>query len=191
SDRTDDGWGEPYNPGSPVNTGGQDYFPSVTNDGTLYFTRTGADRVPNIYRSRLVDGKYAEPERLTDKINRAPGPYNAYIFPDESCLIYCMYGSPDSYGRADYYVAFRNDNDEWTDPVNAGPIMNSEANAVSASLSPDGKYLFFVSSEFKIPDNFSAGKILIRDLLNFNNSAYNGSSGVMWIKADFINELRK
>ncbi len=190
ADRTDTGWGKPYNPGEPLNTGVKEYFPSVTENGTLYFTRAGADNISYICRSKLVDGKYSEPERLPDNINIPRGVYNAYIFPDESCLLYCIYGNPGGYGMADYYISFRDENDNWSDPVNAGPRINSAANAVSASLSPDGKYLFFVSSEFKIPDGFGEGKLFLYDIQSYANSVYNGSANVMWIKSDFIKDLR-
>ena len=43
-ERTEEGWGEPYNPGPPINTEGSEFFPSITADGTLYFTRDEAER---------------------------------------------------------------------------------------------------------------------------------------------------
>ena len=44
-----------------MNTEGSEFFPSVTADGTLYFTRDEEYRSSFIYRSRLVDGRYTEP----------------------------------------------------------------------------------------------------------------------------------
>ena len=43
-DREGDGWGEPFNLGPPVNSDAPEFFPSITNDGTLYFTREGDKR---------------------------------------------------------------------------------------------------------------------------------------------------
>ncbi|MCP4902525.1 MAG: hypothetical protein GY906_36640, partial [bacterium] len=61
-DRADTGWGEPYNLGPPISTEAAEFFPSVTHDGTLYFTRNPVgEQASYIYRSRLVDGAYTEP----------------------------------------------------------------------------------------------------------------------------------
>ena len=54
-DREGDGWGEPYNLGPPVNSDAPEYYPSVTSDGTLYFTREGEDGVSATWRARRVD----------------------------------------------------------------------------------------------------------------------------------------
>ena len=48
------GWSEPQNLGPPVNTERAEFFPSVTRDGTLYFTRRSEDRTESIFRSRWV-----------------------------------------------------------------------------------------------------------------------------------------
>ncbi|HNX51279.1 MAG TPA: hypothetical protein PKL08_14010, partial [Thermoanaerobaculaceae bacterium] len=69
-DRTPAGWGEARNLGAPVCSSDPEFFPSVTRDGTLYFTRGAkGGRVEHIYRSRLVDGTYTEPERLPVEVN--------------------------------------------------------------------------------------------------------------------------
>src|SRR5262249_25511828 len=71
-DKTDAGdWGEPKNLGRPVNSEGSEFFPTLTRDGTLYFGsgRKGGFGGIDLYRSRLVNGKYQEPENLGDTIN--------------------------------------------------------------------------------------------------------------------------
>jgi len=66
--------------GAPINTAAGEYFPSLTRDGTIYFTR--GDRVARtnfIYRSRLVGGKYAEPQKLGPQVNSIAGQFNAFV----------------------------------------------------------------------------------------------------------------
>lgn len=61
-DREGDHWGEPYNLGPPVNTGAAEFFPSLTRDGTLYFTRGSDDgRESTIWRSRLCGRSLPDP----------------------------------------------------------------------------------------------------------------------------------
>lgn len=190
-DRVGDRWSEPYNLGAPVNTEGQEFFPSVTRDGTLYFTR-GIDstRESYIYRSRMVDGRYQEPEKLGPHVNSTPVQFNAFISPDESYLILCTPRREDSRGGTDYYVVFRSGDDVWSEPVNLGDAVNTPADGeYSPYVSPDGKYFFFMSTrplpEGEIPDT------LTRDfLLRFRAEPGSGNAAVYWIDARFIEKLR-
>ena len=129
-ERTTEGWAEPYNLGPPVNTDGAEFFPSLTTDGTLYFCRTAPDsRSHSLFRSRLVDGAYQEPERLPDLVNAAPSQFNAFVAPDESYLIFGAVGLPDNRGAADYVICFRDEHDSWTAPVNLGDRINRPTGA--------------------------------------------------------------
>ena len=85
----------------------------MTRGGTIYFTREDpADRSSAIYRSRLVDGRYVEAERLGSGVNAFSSQFNAFIAPDESYLIVCSTGHDGA--RAKYFVTFRNEADEWS-----------------------------------------------------------------------------
>jgi Tol biopolymer transport system component len=190
-DREGDAWGEPYNLGPPVNTEAPEFFPSLTTDGTIYFTR-GSDDTPEsyIYRSRLVDGHYQEPERLGPEVNSTPSQFNAFIAPDESYLILCTGGRDDSLGGTDYYVAFRYEDDTWSQPINLGPEVNTPANGeFSPYVSPDGRFLFFMSSRRRspeaVPDNLSR-----QYLLDLHAGHENGNASIYWIDAGFIQGLR-
>jgi Tol biopolymer transport system component len=140
------GWGAPMPLAEPVNTKAQEYYPSVASNGTLYFSssREGGKGRGDIYRARLVDGKYAEPENLGDAINSQYPEGDPYIAPDESYLVFVSYGRPEGYGDGDLYISFRRDG-AWTKAVNLGPKINSSALDFCPIVSPDGKYLFFTS----------------------------------------------
>ena len=64
--RTDTGWSEPVNMGSPINSDTHEFYPSLTRDGTMYFQsrREGGIGFSDIYRAKLVDGEYVEAELL-------------------------------------------------------------------------------------------------------------------------------
>ena len=190
-DRKESGeWGTPYIIGDPVATDGSDYYPSVTKEGTLYFTRSpkGNFRETAIYRSRKVEGMYQTAERLPEIVNQYKG-YNAFIDPDESYLIICSNQTDKlvTKGVPDYFIFFRNEKDEWSDAVLLGPKINIESdNASSAYVSPDGKYFFFSSS--RMLDKFTdSTRVLSRKFIEELWLSYgNGSSDTYWMKADFI-----
>lgn len=190
-DRVGDGWSEPYNPGPPINTDAPEFFPSVTNDGTMYFTRgIEGNQGSYIYRSRLVDGEYMEAERLGPNVNSTASQYNAFIAPDESYLIVCTSLREDGMGRDDYFIVFRDEDDNWSTPINMGDRVNTpRGGEFSPYVSPDGKYLFFMAARSGPAESIPA--VLTADYLReLYNSPYNGDVNIYWIDASFIEELR-
>jgi hypothetical protein len=188
-DRDGQGWGEPYNLGPPVNTEAPEFFPSLTRDSTLYFTREPGPGQSQIFRSRLVDGVYTEPERLPDQVNCGQAQFNAFVAPDESWIIVPVLGREDNLGDADYYVVFRSANDAWSEPVNMGESFNRDkGRGWSASLSPDGRYLFFMSSRTGAETPMTG--LTVAELLDRAARPGQGSAAIYWVDAGVIETLR-
>ena len=187
-DRTAEGWGKPYDLGKPINSEGAEYFPSLTRDGSLYFTRSGGTaRESYIYRARLTEGGYAEPEKLGPQVNSTTMQYNAFIAADESYLIYLVPEREENIGLSDYYISFRSEDDTWTGPINMGPKVNRPgATGASPYVTRDGKYFFFSSTK-PLPEGMELSLDLIKRLYY---EPENGSPDIYWIDASFIEELR-
>lgn len=145
-ERNGSGWSEPKHLGDPINTDSDEYYPSISSNGTLYFgsERIGSKGKMDLYRSRLVNGKYEEPENLGDAINSENWEGDPYISPDESYLIFLSSNRPEGYGGGDLYISYRK-NGAWTKAVNLGPKINSSVLDYCPTVSPDGKYFFFTS----------------------------------------------
>jgi len=184
-------WGEPVRLGEPVNTDGPEFFPSLTRDGTLYFTRDFEGGASALFRARPDGDGFAEPERLGPEVNSARAQFNGYIAPDESYLIYGAYGREDSLGATDYYVSFRSADDQWTGPIHLGERVNSASGLeYSPYVSPDGRYFFFMAARprfadpaFRLPGD-AAG------LAAVHAAARNGLPDIYWVDASFIEDLR-
>lgn len=140
------GWSEPRNLGAPVNSSGDEWYPTIAADGTLYFgsDRAGGKGRTDLYRSRLVDGKYTTPENLGENINTQYEEYEPYIAPDQSYVIF-MGARNDGLGGSDLYISYQRDG-SWTKAVNLGDKINSKGSEYSPSVSPDGKYFFWSST---------------------------------------------
>jgi len=187
-DREGDNWGKPYNLGPPVNTDQPEFFPSLTNDGTIYFTRNDASsRIAYIYRSRLVEGKYQEAEKLPEQVNCGLNHYNAFIAQDESYIIVPTVGREDSFGGTDYYISFRDMDDNWSNPINMGEKVNTpDTFEFSAYVTRDGKVLFFMSKRYaKQPE-----KLTYDYLVSEHVKPESGNPSIYWMDAGFINTLR-
>jgi hypothetical protein len=190
-DRVEGGWSEPRPLGPPINTERDEYFPSLTRDGTLYYTGQGEDGEERIMRSRPVDGAYAEPEVLGPEVNCGKARFNACVAPDESYVIVCAVGDEGSLGEVDYYVVFRSPDDRWSRPVNLGPAVNSaKGRSWSPSLSPDGRYLFFMSSSSTLTDDHSPVPLCYGDLQRMGSEPGNGNPDIWWVDARLVETLR-
>jgi hypothetical protein len=192
ADRAAEGWSEPRNLGAPVNSPDEEYFPSLTRDGTLYFTREKRGEAAGfIYRSRRVGAGWAEPERLPEAVNAGKARFNAFVAPDESYLILSIVGRPDAIGRSDYYVCFRGADDSWSEPVNLGERINvPRGEGYSPFVSPDGRYFFFMSRRRGALDAMKGRRLETGDIARLGSEPENGNTDTYWVDAAFIERLR-
>ncbi len=190
-EKNEGGWGKPTNLGDPVNSDGQEYFPALTEDGTLYFTRAKkGERIHYIYRSRFVDGKYTTPEKLPEQINCGRNRFNAYVAPDESYVVVPAVGVEEGVGGVNYYIVFKDEEDSWQEPVNMGPIINSpKGNGWSFYVSPDKKFVFFMSTR-KLPEEKQPQSLNYEFFKNLSSIPENGNSDIYWIDAKIIETLK-
>lgn len=190
-DRKNGTWGEPYNIGTPVNYEGGDFFPSLTKDGTLYFTRDELKgRTSHIYRSQLVNGKYGTPEKLPKQINCGTNRFNAYVSPDESFVVVPAVGVDEGPRRVQYYIVFRNKDDTWQEPL----ALNSEINTPKGTgwsfyISPDKKYIFYMATKPLAKEN-DPKTLSVDFLYKFSQMPQNGNSDIYWVDAKIIQNLK-
>jgi Tol biopolymer transport system component len=150
----------------PLNSDHNDIYPSTTKDGTIYFFSNRDDNFTNedIYRAKLVNGKYTEVERLGSPVNTENDEIDPFIAPDESYLIYCS-DTLDGFGGYDLYITFRAPDGSWTEPINMGEGINSSGFDWIPYITPDEKYFFF-------------------------NSDRSGNADVYWIDAKIIEQFK-
>lgn len=146
TDRTADGWSAPVSAGPALNSDRLESQPCVTADGTLYYTGTldGAGLNRGIYRSRIVDGEYSAPELLGGGINTEYIDYCPWIAPDEDYLLFAS-SRPRSDEVLYLHVSFHQPDGSWSEPVNIHHVLGFKHPARFPSVSPDGRFLFFLS----------------------------------------------
>lgn len=140
---------------------------TASSKGTYFFDEFKQDFTGDIRYSRLVDGKYEEPKLLSKNINGGKS-FHPFIAPDESYLIFD--GKREGgYGDSDIYISFKQQDGSWGEPINLGDKINTEAWEAAASVTPDGKYLFFNR--------------------NMNPDSYENVD-IFWVDAQIIETLR-
>jgi hypothetical protein len=141
---TADDWGAPENLGTPVNTGGWDFYPSISADGLeLYFVRQQTGDIWLTTRA-TTDDDWANPEKLGPEFNTSGKEDSPCISPDGRELYFVSRNRVGGYGSDDIWVARRaTKHDPWESPVNLGAGVNSSASEAMPGLSADGLLLFF------------------------------------------------
>lgn len=141
-------WGTPKNIGKGINTS---YFEDggvLSPDGnTLYFMSERGQDLPwkgqkgygrsDIWMSKKVDGKWADPTNLGPTINTEYDEGGIFPSPDGKTLYFCSNGH-NSMGGYDIFMT-RWENNAWTTPVNMGYPINSISNERMFLLSKDNK----------------------------------------------------
>jgi len=166
-ERSGSRWGKPVHLGSKVNSLSFDSSPSVSMNGNLYFLseRNASFGKHDIYYSKFDNGNYTYPVNLGDKINTEDYEDYPFIAKDESYILFCGSNRKDGFGLGDLYISFKNSNGDWENPINLGNEINSTFDDRFPAVSPDNKYLFFVSDR-------------------------SGNSDIYWVDAKVINVLR-
>ena len=183
-------WSDPIKLGKAINTENHELQATVTRDLRLYYLGHYKKGKSNygIYRSKFLDGNYATPELLPESINSGHTNWTPFIAPDESYLLFSS-DRPGGHGSGDLFISFRRKDDTWADPLNLGPPTNSAYNERYPYVSPDGKYLFFVSD--KVNDSLLIEKdYRYQEYEQKYKSAGNGWCDVYWVSAKIIEELR-
>ncbi len=159
-----------------------EFYPSVTNDGSVYFTasyhhETGKE---DIFVSRHVNNKYEEPTAMDTTINSSLYEFNSYISPDESFIIFTAYGRKGDKGRGDLYLSKRVGG-KWQ-PAKPFTQINSDKLDYCPTVSFDKKILYFTSERTKIKSNETGKTLKYNDFIKFQYSTGNGLGDIYWVK---------
>ena len=160
------GWSDLINPGSPLNSDKFEIGPSISSNGTVYYHSPnieGGYGASDIYRSKFTNGRYETPENLGDSINAESMDVAPHIAPDESYLLFSSLRS-DGYGDFDIYISYKKEDGTWTKAKNLGETINTPARESTSVVSPDGKFLFFISRRNGIGEFFWVDAKIIEEL---------------------------
>lgn len=147
--RTANGWSEPVtlNIPLPANIGIGLQF-SIAKNKSIYFelSLNNGNSPADIYITKYVNKHYTMPESIGSPINTEIGEMVGCVDPDERFMIYCS-KKEGGYGLHDMYLSLRNQDKSWGNPINLGTTLNSNFEDVGPVLTPDGKYLFFITEK--------------------------------------------
>lgn len=168
--RTETGWSQLQSLEPPIVSNDSMYIMRLSSsvNGTFYFdTYKENDLTFPIRYSRFIDGKHEEPIALPIAINTGTFLSHPFIAPDESYLLFDA-KREDGFGDSDIYISFKQKDGTWGNAINLGDKINTGAWEASASITPDGKYLFFSrnvgSDDFENVDIFWVSSKILQEL---------------------------
>ena len=200
AEKTASGWSEPMPVAAPINQeNSHSMDASLAANGDMFFASDRDDPAHHlhIFHSRFVDGKFQEPEKLGPEINSEFTESAPAISPDGKVLVFASNAAEDPehrrpqdliaagkpYPRQDLYISVSR-NGQWTPARHLEHGINSFAEEVYPSFSPDGKFLFWgsESSGFDIPT-----KPLKRSQIEkLWHSPLNGRGNIYFISVDAL-----
>lgn len=143
-----DGWSTPRWPGVAVNSPGMDSTPGVTTEGTIYLTGSRPGKAWNrgIFRIPFQDGYLQKRQYLPEPINGGDGciDYTVFVDPDERYLIWSSSRPGDREADLQLLISYRKGEGHWTPAVNLSRKLELAHAARFPSVSPDGRFLFFL-----------------------------------------------
>jgi len=120
---------------------------TLSAKGTYYFYVLDPDGSGYMSYSRLINGKYETPQKMSSAINRGKYIAHPFIAPDESYLMWDA--EKENENRPDVYISFRKQDGSWGTAINMGDQINTPVYEQRPKVTPDGKYLTFWRGYFK------------------------------------------
>lgn len=171
-------WSDPKNLGAPVNTEANEFYPSFTLNGNLYFTAAYDKGIgkEDIFVSHWANGSFSESIALDSAVNSATWEFNAYVSPDESFILFTSYGRKDDMGGGDLYISIKGQSDTWQPARNLKEVNSSKLD-YCPFVSADKKTLFLTSQRHNIP-GVRDKQVSYGELVKIYTGSGNGSDDI-------------
>jgi hypothetical protein len=139
-------WENASNLGSPVNSPELESQPTLTGEGELYFTGSmnGVQFGRGIFRAAPANGGYSPPQALGKAINTPGIDYCPFVTVDGGTLLFAS-NRGHTGEKLFIHIALRTQSGGWSEPISIHPLMKHPQPARFPWVSPDGRFLFFLS----------------------------------------------
>jgi outer membrane protein OmpA-like peptidoglycan-associated protein len=147
ADKQKDGtWSKSKRFKSPINTKGHDAISGISTDGqVLYVYKAQTKQGGDIFVSRQDGDNWEDPESLGEPINTEYHESKVSVSYDEKTMYLVSNRPTDNFGGRDIFISKKQPWGAWGEPVNIGPVINTEYDEEGILIHPDGRTLYFCS----------------------------------------------
>ncbi|MDO9255155.1 MAG: OmpA family protein [Bacteroidales bacterium] len=142
-------WSPAIEIGTPINTPGNEGALCVSPDGqTIIITccsRRDSYGTCDLYSSHKVGDKWLEPENLGEQINTSAWESQPCLAADGRTLFFVS-TRRGGHGGSDIWKSTRQNDGNWSQPLNLGDSINTTADEMAPFIHPDGHTLYFSST---------------------------------------------
>lgn len=179
-------WKDPIAIDTIVNSLQDEFYPSVSTNGNLYFTSTRTNGIgrEDIFVSTFTDKVYNTPIALDSTINTKFFEFNAYINPEEDLLIFSSYGRSDGLGGGDLYYSKKDNAGKWKKAKNLGELINSDKLDYCPFIDLPRNNFYFTSNREKLAEE---GIRTVNEFTKEANKVLNGMGNIYRIPMDKLN----
>lgn len=165
AERKGSSWGEPVYQGDAVNSLSVHWQVSTDLDGNLYFGGQDPEgkTMGDIFVSRPDNGRFSKAEKLDPAVSSADHEHSPFIAPDGSYIVFSR--ASQRRIQLGLFISFRRKDGGWGDAICLNEIIGCPTASQCTYVTPDGKYLFYISWGY-------------------------GEWAAYRVKADFIDKLR-
>ena len=118
---------------------------SLTKDGQFYYWAYQRGSGMYFFEAKMSDDKIKDKQDAGKMLfPDYSGENNPFVDPDHQYMLFAVYGRDERYDKEDIYISHRKNNG-WSTPKILSEPINTKYNDTSPFVTPDGKYLFFVS----------------------------------------------
>jgi outer membrane protein OmpA-like peptidoglycan-associated protein len=151
SHKVQDGWGIMENAGYPLNTDDNEGAQTISADGRLMvFTacnRQGGVGRCDLYYSEKVGEKWTYPKNMRAPVNTKYKETQPSLSADGRTLYFAS-DRPGGKGQLDIWVTTKDEEGNWTKPVNLGYKINTRHHEMSPFIHFDNQTLYFASDGY-------------------------------------------
>lgn len=139
-------WSPPTNAGPVINSKSADAICSVSPDGSeIIFIHEEMSHDKQLLRSAWSEKGWRQSEPMVIENYYSTDRYMDFFYSYETNVLLMGITRKDSNGEQDLYVSLPAGKNKWSEPVNLGPVVNSNRSDFAPFLASDGRTLYFVS----------------------------------------------
>ena len=149
--QNEDRWSKAVNIPAPINNRNDNFVVAASADGrTLFLNDAYALSESGLVYTKKKGRSWSKPIPITiKKFNKTR--QTSFSLADNGKTLLLTEKSSAGYGGRDIYVATQIDEQNWSEPINMGGLINSTREEFHACLAADNKTLYFLSNGFSDP----------------------------------------
>lgn len=143
AEKIDGQWQVVGHAGNNLNRRNHSAVAAISHDGLTMIVYNGS-RGGDLFVAEFKKDRWSKPSRLGNGINSRHQETSAALSADGNTL-YFISDRPGGYGGKDIWFTYKDRRGRWLEPMNLGPVVNTEYDEEGLYLTPDGETLYFSS----------------------------------------------